>query len=610
MNYRMSRQFRVPRSRQYGLVLGLGVLLAVWLAWLSPTSGLAQLPIPTAPATEEPPTTAPTLRESLESITPPSIQTLLLNNRSDLVTAPVRLDGRTVFLVAAPVFNDEAGGSMPLSARQRAHEIERRLQSIIQQGIQPESLAVIQNFDTQSNQPIIEVNGEFLVTVTSLDAQLHGSTYVSLRAIEIVDSVDNALRRYYAERQIPYLRRQGTLAALLIGLMGVLHLGISYGQVRLKRRSQALAEASVAADPIPTQEAPQSQPTTALRQQCREQERRGFIDLGRALLKIAQVANGGVGIYILLGLFPYTRWLQSLMLGLLKLPITVGVLVLSAYWLIRLGAVWIDRIFIVLQEGATLTPKRSQRLELRFSTFSQVVKGLLYFLIGLATTLVGLSLFGVRLGPLLTGAGLIGLAFSLASQNLIRDFINGFLILLEDQYGVGDVIMVEGVWGFVETLNLRITQLRNEEGRLITIPNSHISIVQNLSKEWSRVDLTIPVALTANINSALQLVEQVANAMHNDAIWGHLILEPPLLLGVDQLDHVGAAIRIWIKTQPLKQWDVAREYRRRLKLAFEDAHIDIGIPQQVIHISSQNDRSLQHDEQRLRASLEGSHQLQ
>ncbi|MEM9816353.1 MAG: mechanosensitive ion channel family protein, partial [Cyanobacteria bacterium P01_D01_bin.6] len=203
------------------------------------------------------------------------------------------------------------------------------------------------------------------------------------------------------------------------------------------------------------------------------------------------------------------------------------------------------------------------------------------------TGLVILSWLGVRIAPLIAGAGLVGFAISFASQSLIKDIINGFLVLVEDQYGVGDVITVGTMSGFVETMNLRITQLRATDGQLITIPNGQINIVQNLSKEWSRVDLMIPVGLTADINQALQLVEDEANVMRQDAAWGLLILEPPLLLGVDDLTHAGATIRIWIKTQPLKQWDVAREYRRRLKVAFEAAQIPLGVPQQVVQLSGQ-----------------------
>lgn len=179
----------------------------------------------------------------------------------------------------------------------------------------------------------------------------------------------------------------------------------------------------------------------------------------------------------------------------------------------------------------------------------------------------------------------MGVAISLASQNLIKDAINGFLIIVEDQYAVGDVIDVGNVGGLVESLNLRMTQLRDAEGRLISIPNSEIKIVANRSSRWSRADLTIPVAYDANIDGALELIGKVALEMDEDPKWQYQIVETPQVLGVDNFGDRGLIIRVWIKTQPLKQWDVAREYRRRLKIAFDQAGISIPVPQQAIWIN-------------------------
>ncbi|WP_416666108.1 mechanosensitive ion channel family protein [Egbenema bharatensis] len=215
-----------------------------------------------------------------------------------------------------------------------------------------------------------------------------------------------------------------------------------------------------------------------------------------------------------------------------------------------------------------------------------MIKGIAGSVIVAIGALTALSVLGLDLAPLLAGAGIVGLAITLASQGVLGDIINGFLILLEDQYGVGDVIIVGEVAGFVESMNLRITQLRNEEGRLITIPNREITIVQNLSKEWSRVDIMIPISHTSDLDQALSLVKQTADDMRSEPSWRDFILEPPSLLGVDQLDHVGATVRIWIKTLPLKQWEVAREYRRRLKFAFDKAGINIGVPQQSLQVQS------------------------
>ncbi len=523
--------------------------------------------------------------QGLESLTPPDVQSLLTGSSAEITTAPVRLDGRTLFRVAAPSVGQSTEDQVFLSAEQRANEIEQRLYNLLEDGVNPNNLQVTQDFDQQSNQPIIRINGQFLSTVTSLDAQIDGFSNPNLKAQETVGAVEQGLRTYARERQPDYLWRQAQWLLAITALTALIYLGLGYFRAALQRQKQRLqadfAHAEAEASAHPDQDL-----NTSLRAKLKEQERESWIDLKRVLLRISQWSCIIVAVYIIVGLFPYTRWLQIVMQSLLRLPGELGLLILVTYWIIRLSNVLVDRLFLTLQDGAIRTPEPSQRLGLRFSTFSQVIKSLVFFFICLIAAIVGLGILGVQIGPLLTGAGLVGLAVSLASQSLIQDFINGFLILFEDQYGVGDVIVVGDVWGFVETMNLRMTQLRNEEGRLITIPNSKVDIVQNLSKEWSRVDLMIPIALSADINVALKLIEQVASDLRKDAIWGQLILEPPLLLGVDHLDHAGATVRIWIKTQPLKQWDVAREYRRRLKIAFEAAGIHLGVPQQVVHFGT------------------------
>jgi small-conductance mechanosensitive channel len=311
-----------------------------------------------------------------------------------------------------------------------------------------------------------------------------------------------------------------------------------------------------------------------------------MLKVQRHCLQLGQLGVWSGGGFIILGLFPYSRWLQPWLVSVLQLPLRILVIFFVTYGLIRLSAVGIDRLFLTMQDQAGLTLERSQRLALRLSTFSQVINSITAVAIATIAGFIVLSQLGLQIAPLLAGAGIVGIAISLASQSLVKDIINGFLILLEDQYGVGDVILVKGVSGFVETMNLRITQIRNEEGRLITIPNGQIDIVQNLSKEWARVDFMIPVGLTADLDQALALVETTAHDLSRDGIWGSLILEPPLLLGIEKLDSLGATIRLWIKTQPLKQWDVAREYRRRLKFAFEEAGVPIGMPQQQIYVAS------------------------
>jgi moderate conductance mechanosensitive channel len=292
-----------------------------------------------------------------------------------------------------------------------------------------------------------------------------------------------------------------------------------------------------------------------------------------------------VGLIIIVGLFPHTRELQPLLLSTsLKL---LGIL-LSTYLVIRLSNVAIDRFFSAVSDGSDGI-QASQRIALRVSTFAGVAKSLSAVVYICIAAIAILSVTGINIVPLLTGAGIVGLGISLASQNLIKDVINGFLILLEDQYAVGDVIQVGKATGLVENINLRITQLRNAEGRLITIPNSSIAIVENLSKDWSRVDLGLVIAYDADLDRAIELIKQVGGEMDRDPDWQPKMIEPPEVLGVDELNNSGVTIRVWIKTQPLQQWKVGREFRRRLKLAMDGRGISIGIPQQSFSLRSTAD---------------------
>ncbi|MEN9869097.1 MAG: small conductance mechanosensitive channel, partial [Cyanobacteriota bacterium] len=127
-------------------------------------------------------------------------------------------------------------------------------------------------------------------------------------------------------------------------------------------------------------------------------------------------------------------------------------------------------------------------------------------------------------------------------------------------------------------MNLRITQLRDSEGKLITIHNSAIIVVENLSKDWSRVDLTIRIAYGTNPDRALEVLQEIAQEMYRDRYWRTQLIELPEVLGIDAVEHSGMLIRVWLKTEPLQQWKVAREFRRRLKLAMKEKGIEIGTP--------------------------------
>ncbi len=570
-------------GRQYwgrvgAIALGLAIVLAV-SGRGEASSGASSLP----------------LIEQL--LSPSSVSSeLRIANTTRVAQYTVHLDGYNLFAIAAPESREP---SPPLnetnSLAVRAEIIEQRLAQIAISDFDPKTLRVTSVIDKTSRQPVLSVSyteGEQpqtlqLLTVTSLDAQLHAASPEEW-AQELAQIVESGLIRAHQERQPPFLKQQ---LAVLLGVLVTIALSsliVNIVQQRLRRERRSLSEAAAtqAADVAAAAQEPGTPGTTVLLQhQLDNRQQRRINEIERRLLQVGQILLWGGGLFFVLGLFPFSRWLQGMILYWLQVPLKIVGVILVAYLLIRISEVLVDRFFWILQDSASLAPELSQRVALRFSTFSRVVKSVMTLLLFGSAVMVALSFVGVQVGPLLAGAGIIGLAVSFASQSVIKDMINGFLILLEDQYGVGDVIVVGEVAGLVENMNLRITQLRNEEGRLITIPNSAITIVQNLSKEWSRVDLTINVAYHTNIDQALAVIDRVAQEMSRDRHWRALILEPPQLLGIDRLDHVGVTVRLWIKTQPLKQWEVAREYRRRLKNAFDDANIDIGVPQQALLVN-------------------------
>jgi small conductance mechanosensitive channel len=189
------------------------------------------------------------------------------------------------------------------------------------------------------------------------------------------------------------------------------------------------------------------------------------------------------------------------------------------------------------------------------------------------------------------------LALSLAAQNLVKGAIRGFFIVLEDQFAIGDIVKIGDDAGLVEKLNLRITQLRDTAGRLITIPTSDITRVANYSLHWARADLKIPVHYNADINRMLKVTRQVAEDLHGDSEWNNLILEEPQILGVDDFGDSAVIIRVWIKTEPMKQWDISREFRRRFKETLQDSDTEIPFPQRDVWL---------HPSDEFKVTLQGS----
>jgi moderate conductance mechanosensitive channel len=216
--------------------------------------------------------------------------------------------------------------------------------------------------------------------------------------------------------------------------------------------------------------------------------------------------------------------------------------------------------------------RRVQRAE----TVGALLKSVASFGIWTLAGLMALGTLGVDLGPLIAGAGIVGVAVGFGSQNLVRDFISGIFMLMEDQYGVGDVVDAGPATGTVEGVGLRSTRLRDVNGTLWHIPNGEIRRVGNRSQGWARALVDVEVAYSTDLDAATRTIEQVAHDQYADPHWASRILERPEVWGVEELGPESIRVRLVAKTRPLEQWNVARELRARLKVAFDQAGIEVS----------------------------------
>lgn len=516
------------------------------------------------------------------------LSTLPIETPQPKTVAPIYLDGRILFHVSAPTVEGE------LSAELRAQEIQQRLNQLATSQTNITYTATVDS-DNPSRLPVIFVNNQQLLTVTTLDAQLHGYAAPNAYAFALEEKIETAFAQYLEERQPEFLQRQAKKAAAIIGSVLLLLLASQYIRRRLQKRQQGLVKTNTqlgqttlgARPPMMTVALADTVDSVLdlVRAQLDNHQKRKLNEMAIGLLLLFQFGLCIGGSIWILSLFPYTRWIKALLAQWSRIPARILLIAGLAYLVLRIISLVIDKTSLALQEGARWAPDTSQRLRMRFLTLSQVTKGIAGTLIFGVMVIAMLAVTGIQVGPLLAGAGIIGVGISLAAQSLIKDIINGFFILFEDQFGIGDVVTIDNVSGSVETLNLRITQLRNTEGCLITIPNSQINIVQNLSKDWSQVDLSIKVGPNNDIEQALNLFKSTAADLAEEPDWRKFILEPPELLGVDNIDSTGITLRLFLKTQPLKQWLVARELRQRLKYEFDQAGISTGVPQERLEIS-------------------------
>lgn len=221
---------------------------------------------------------------------------------------------------------------------------------------------------------------------------------------------------------------------------------------------------------------------------------------------------------------------------------------------------------------------RSQQLR----TLATVIYSVGVIVIIFIATMQILALLGINVGPLLASAGIAGLAIGFGAQALVRDFINGFFILAENQYDIGDTVRIAGVQGVVENVTLRRTVLRDADGTVHTVPSGEIKVVSNFTRDWTLINLHVSVAYGADSERVIGLLKQVGDGLASNPDFADMIVAPPEVAGIETVSGNEVDYLMLVKTKPGAQYAVRRELRRRIKSSFEKNNIEPGDPGRVI----------------------------
>ncbi|MFO0769256.1 MAG: mechanosensitive ion channel family protein [Nitrospiraceae bacterium] len=246
---------------------------------------------------------------------------------------------------------------------------------------------------------------------------------------------------------------------------------------------------------------------------------------------------------------------------------------------VRLGLHQLERVMIVASDKQD---QESGTAAKRAATLTGILRTIALSAIWAIIIIESLQLVGLDIAPILAGAGILGLAVGFGAQNLVRDLISGFFIILEDQVRLGDVAVINGTGGAVETITFRTISLRDFSGVVHIFPNGGITTLSNMTKDWSAFVLDMGVAYREDTDRVVEVMRTVGEGLRQDQEFGSLIIEPIEIVGVENFADSAVTIRARIKTKPAEQWKIGREYRRRLKKAFDAQGIDIPFPMRTL----------------------------
>lgn len=272
---------------------------------------------------------------------------------------------------------------------------------------------------------------------------------------------------------------------------------------------------------------------------------------------------------------------ESIIPWLLSTGIRIVIIAVAAYLLNKILIKIIKRAIIVSikKYNNDVETEGKKREETLIRIFSGITRGTIIII----ALLIILTELGIKIAPILAGAGIVGVAVGFGAQYLIKDLISGLFIIIENQYRVGDVVNFDGIGGLVEDITLRMTTLRDLDGTVHHIPHGNIKSVSNLSKEYARINLNIGISYSSNLEHVIMVVNKTGNELAEDPAWKDAIIKAPQFLRIDDFADSAIIIKILGETKPIQQWEVTGELRKRIKIAFDKEGIEIPFPQTVIH---------------------------
>ncbi len=276
--------------------------------------------------------------------------------------------------------------------------------------------------------------------------------------------------------------------------------------------------------------------------------------------------------------------LTPLLLSTGAAALRIGLILIAGYVgarLLRLGLGRLESALITTGERTEAVPGAARK---RVTTLVGMLRTIALVGLWAVVVIITLEQIGLNITPILAGAGIIGLAVGFGAQNLVRDLISGFFMVMEDQVRVGDVAIVNGTGGLVEAITFRTIVLRDLSGVVHIFPNGTINTLSNMTKVWSGYVMDVGVAYKEDTDHVVEVMRRVGDELRQDPDLGPKILEPIEVFGVDDFADSAVVIKARLKTHPIQQWGVGREYRRRLKKAFDAEGIEIPFPHRSIYV--------------------------